>query len=135
MLLRFAGRLGQVLIAPRAALRRIEAEGGGFRDALWLVVVGTLCLRFSQFAEALLGLAQPSMATILRVAGVFSNAAREAAMVVIPATIASTVLAGRHRDATLDRVAEHVPDAAERDIEAFVGNGNSVRENQALQCV
>ena len=102
MLLRFAGRLGQVLIAPRAALRRIEAEGGGFRDALWLVVVGTLCLRFSQFAEALLGLAQPSMATILRVAGVFSNEAREAAMVVIPATIAITVLAGRHRDATLD---------------------------------
>jgi thiol-disulfide isomerase/thioredoxin len=102
VLLSFAGRLGQLLVAPRAAMRRIDVEGGGFRDALILVVLGAICLRFPQLAEAVLGLSQPSEGTILRLVGVFSSEAREAAMLVIPATLALTVLAGRRRDATLD---------------------------------
>jgi cytochrome c biogenesis protein CcmG/thiol:disulfide interchange protein DsbE len=102
VLLSFAGRLGQLLIAPRDGLRRIEARGGGFRDMLILVAIGTVCLRFPQLAEALLGLLQPSQGTVLRVVGVFSNEAREAAMVVIPATLIIIVLGGRRRDSTLD---------------------------------
>jgi thiol-disulfide isomerase/thioredoxin len=95
-------RVGQLLVAPRAALRRIDAQGGGFRDALLLVVLGTICLRFPQLAEAVLGLAQPSQGTIMRVLGVFSNEVRDAALVVIPATVALVVLAGARRDPTLD---------------------------------
>jgi len=102
VLVSFAGRLGQLLVAPKAAMRRIEVEGGGFRDMLILIVLGTICLRFPQLAEAALGLSQPSQGTILRLVGVFSNESREAATVVIPATIALILLAGRHRDATLD---------------------------------
>ena len=66
------------------------------------MVLGTICLRFPQLAEALLGLMQPSQGTLLRVVGVFSNEARDAAIVIIPATLAITVLAGRRRDANLD---------------------------------
>ena len=83
-------------------MRRIDREGGGFRDMLWLLVVGGICLRFPQLAEAVLGLSQPAQGTILRLIGVFSNESREAAMVVIPATIALILLAGRRRDASLD---------------------------------
>ncbi|HET6149134.1 MAG TPA: redoxin domain-containing protein [Polyangia bacterium] len=98
----FAGRLGQLLVAPRAAMRRIEVQGGGFRDALILVLLGGICLRFPQLAEAALGLTQPSQGAFLRLIGVFSNEARDAAMIVIPATLALTLLAGRRRDGTLD---------------------------------
>jgi len=83
-------------------MRRIDVEGGGFRDMLVLIVLGGICLRLPQLAEAALGLSQPSQGTILRLVGVFSNESREAAMVVIPATIGLILLAGRHRDATLD---------------------------------
>src|SRR6187399_8843 len=81
----FPGRLGQLLTAPGAALRRVDAEGGGFRDALLLVVLGAVALRFPQLAEAVLGLSQFSQGALLRVVAVFSNEARDAALVVIPA--------------------------------------------------
>jgi len=83
-------------------MRRIEVQGGGFRDALILVLLGGVCLRFPQLAEAALGMTQPSQGAFLRLIGVFSNEAREAAMIVIPATLALTLLAGRRRDGTLD---------------------------------
>jgi thiol-disulfide isomerase/thioredoxin len=99
--LSFVGRFGQILIAPRAAMERIEREGGGFRDAVILIVLGTITLRFPQVAEALLGLTQPSRGTILRVVGVFSNEARDALMI-IPATLGIVLLGGRRRDPNLD---------------------------------
>jgi thiol-disulfide isomerase/thioredoxin len=99
--LSFVGRFGQILVAPRAAMARIEREGGGFRDALILIVLGTITLRFPQLAEAVWGLTQPSRGTILRVVGVFSNEARDALMI-IPATVGIIVLGGRRRDANLD---------------------------------
>jgi thiol-disulfide isomerase/thioredoxin len=99
--LSFVGRFGQILIAPRAAMERIEREGGGFRDAVILIALGTITLRFPQLAEALLGLTQPSRGTILRVVGVFSNEAREALMI-IPATLGIVLLGGRRRDPNLD---------------------------------
>ncbi len=97
----FVGRFGQILVAPRAAMERIEREGGGFRDAVILIALGTVTLRFPQLAEALLGLTQPSRGTLLRVVGVFSNEAREALMI-IPATLGIVLLGGRRRDPNLD---------------------------------
>lgn len=101
MSLSFVGRFGQILVAPRAAMERIEREGGGFRDAVILIALGTVTLRFPQLAEALLGLTQPSRGTLLRVVGVFSNEAREALMI-IPATLGIVLLGGRRRDPNLD---------------------------------
>ena len=97
----FVGRFGQILVAPRAAMERIEREGGGFRDAVILIALGTVTLRFPQLAEALLGLTQPSRGTLLRVVGVFSNEARDALMI-IPATLGIVLLGGRRRDPNLD---------------------------------
>jgi len=99
--LSFVGRFGQILVAPRAAMERIEREGGGFRDAVILIALGTVTLRFPQLAEALLGLTQPSRGTLLRVVGVFSNEARDALMI-IPATLGIVLLGGRRRDPNLD---------------------------------
>src|SRR4051794_38476289 len=102
MLAGFPGRLGQLLVAPGAALRRIEVEGGGFRDALVLVVLGGIALRFPQLAEALLGLTNPSLGALSRVVAVFSNEARDALLVALPASLVVTALAGRRRDPTID---------------------------------
>src|SRR4029079_19550302 len=99
--LSFVGRLGQTLVAPRAARSRIAREGGGCRDALILIALGAVTLRFPQLAEAVLGLSQPSRGTILRVVGVFSNEARDALMI-IPATVGIVLLGGRRRDPNLD---------------------------------
>ena len=101
MSLSFVGRLGQILVAPRAAMARIERQAGGFRDALILIALGAVTLRFPQLAEAVLGLSQPSRGTILRVVGVFSNEARDALMIV-PATVGIVLLGGRRRDPNLD---------------------------------
>ena len=51
------GRLGQTLLAPRAALERVDREAGGVTDALWLVVLASVTFRFPQLLEAVLGLA------------------------------------------------------------------------------
>ncbi|HET6284490.1 MAG TPA: TlpA disulfide reductase family protein [Polyangia bacterium] len=97
------GRVGQLLVAPRAAVARIEAEGGAFRDAVWLTVMGVVGFRFLQLVEALLGLGQPSTGAFMRVLSVFANEINNAAVVVIPAALALTVLAGgRRRDPTQD---------------------------------
>jgi thiol-disulfide isomerase/thioredoxin len=99
--LSFVGRLGQILVAPRAAMARIERAGGGFRDALILVALGAVTLRFPQLAEAVLGLTQPSRGSILQVFGVFANEARDALMI-LPATVGIVLVGGRRRDPNLD---------------------------------
>jgi thiol-disulfide isomerase/thioredoxin len=96
-------RVGQLLVAPRAALSRVELEGGGLRDALWLVVLGVVTFRFPQLFEALLGLTDPgSVGALGRVASVAASEVQQAAWVVLPAAVLVTVAAGRRRDATRD---------------------------------
>jgi thiol-disulfide isomerase/thioredoxin len=99
---RLPARIGQLLVAPRAALARIDAEGGGVRDAWWLVALGAVTFRFPQLVEALLGLTDPSTGSFARVLAVLSNELLPAAWVVIPAALIVTVAAGRHRDAARD---------------------------------
>jgi thiol-disulfide isomerase/thioredoxin len=97
------GRVGQLLVAPQAAVERIEVEGGGFRDAVWLTVLGVVGFRFLQLCEALLGLAQPSTGAFMRVLSVFASEINDAAMVVLPAAVALTLIAGgKRRDPTQD---------------------------------
>jgi thiol-disulfide isomerase/thioredoxin len=96
------GRVGQTLLAPRAAFERVERHGGGVTDALWLVALGTGTFRFPQLLEALLALSQPSLDALLRVVSVFSHELLSAAFVVLPAAFALTLLAGRARDSARD---------------------------------
>jgi thiol-disulfide isomerase/thioredoxin len=94
--------VGELLVAPRAAMARIDAEGGGLRDALWLVLLGTLAFRLPQLLQALFGLQEPSLGTVSRVLAVVSNELLPAAWVVIPAAVIVTIAAGARRDASLD---------------------------------
>src|SRR5262249_10243017 len=96
-------RIGQLLVEPRVALERIDREGGGLRDALWLVVLGAITFRAPQLFEAVLAFAEPATAGgVSRLLGVFSNELLPAASVVIPAAVLVTVAAGARRDASLD---------------------------------
>jgi thiol-disulfide isomerase/thioredoxin len=81
---------------------RIERDGGGLPDALWLVGLGALAFRFAAVAEALMGLAEPSLDTFLRLASVFAREGQAAAWIVLPAAVLVTALAGARRDASRD---------------------------------
>jgi thiol-disulfide isomerase/thioredoxin len=96
------GRVGQILLAPRAALERIDRQGGGLHDAIWLVALATVTFRFPLLFEALLGLSAPSMDALLRVVSVAANEIVAAAWVVLPASVAITLLAGARRDSSRD---------------------------------
>src|SRR5579863_4597831 len=96
------GRVGQVLLAPRAALERVDREGGGLSDALSLVGLGLVTFRFPQLLEALLGLGEPSLDALLRVVSVAANELVGAAWIVLPAAVVVTLLAGARRDASRD---------------------------------
>ncbi len=97
-------RIGGLLTVPREALRAIEARGGGLRDALVLVALGALCLRFREMARASLGLVQVSAVSVLqRILGAALHEVNEAAIVILAAAVGVTILAGRgRREPTLD---------------------------------
>jgi thiol-disulfide isomerase/thioredoxin len=95
----FPHRLGELLAAPTTALRRVEAQGGGLRDTLFLVALGAICFRFPQLAEALLGVAAGGGGSII---SLFSQELGDAALVAIPAVIGITLFAGANRDFGLD---------------------------------
>jgi thiol-disulfide isomerase/thioredoxin len=99
---RLPGRIGQVLLAPREALARVDREGGGVQDAIWLVALAAVTFRFPQLLEALLGLSQPSADTLLRVVSVVANEMVGAAWFVLPAAVVVTALAGARRDSSRD---------------------------------
>jgi thiol-disulfide isomerase/thioredoxin len=96
------GRIGQVLLAPRAGLARVDREGGGVNDALWLVALATLTFRFPSLLEALLGLSALSLDAALRVVSVAANELVGAAWFVLPAAVIVTALAGARRDSSRD---------------------------------
>jgi thiol-disulfide isomerase/thioredoxin len=95
-------RVGQILVAPRAALRRIDAEGGGLRDAVWLVAVGVIAFRLPELCRALLAIAGPTSGVVMRLVGLFLDEAKQAAWAVLPAAVIVTATAGARRDATRD---------------------------------
>ena len=99
---RFPARIGQALVAPRAAATRVEAEGGSLRDALWLVVLGVVTFRLPELCRVLLAIAGPATGSLIRVAGLFLDETRDAAWVVLPAAVIVTAAAGSRRDATRD---------------------------------
>ena len=99
---KFPVRVGALLASPRMALARVDAQGGGFRDAVIWTLIGVVAFRFQQLAESLMALGQPSQGAVGHLLGVWANELNEAAMVVIPAAIILTLLAGRFRDPAQD---------------------------------
>ena len=91
-------RLGMMIAEPRRGLQLYEELGGGVRDAAWLVLAGILCFRLEDCTRAILGITHLSLGTVLRQAlAIVSFEVREAIVVVLPAAVAITLLAGRDR--------------------------------------
>jgi thiol-disulfide isomerase/thioredoxin len=83
-------------------MARVDVEGGGLRDAIWLVVFGVVAFRLPELVRTLLAVAGPTSGAVLRLLGLFSDEAKDAAWVVLPAAVIVTALAGKRRDATRD---------------------------------
>jgi thiol-disulfide isomerase/thioredoxin len=97
-----ATRVGEILVAPTRALRRVEAGRSAFNDAVALVVVGVVAFRLPELIQAVLAVLGPASGTFARLAGLFAAEVQEAAMVVLPAALAVTALAGARRDPSRD---------------------------------
>jgi peroxiredoxin len=95
-------RVGQILVAPRAALARIDAAGGGLRDAMLLVLVGVVTIRLPELLRLVLMVAGPVSGALMRVAGLVLDEIRLGAWVVLPAAVIVTATAGRRRDSGRD---------------------------------
>ncbi|HVV17589.1 MAG TPA: TlpA disulfide reductase family protein [Polyangia bacterium] len=98
----FPARIGQILVAPRAALARIDATGGGLRDAILLVLVGVVTIRLPELLRAILLVAGPATGALMRVAGLLIDEVRQAAWIVLPAAVVVTATAGARRDSGRD---------------------------------
>jgi thiol-disulfide isomerase/thioredoxin len=98
-------RLGTILASPRRALEEIDSRGtGGVRDAVWLVVVATVCLRLEDLASAVRGLGDGDLlGTMRQTVAVLAQELRMPVVLAIAAGVLITVTAGRgHRDPATD---------------------------------
>jgi thiol-disulfide isomerase/thioredoxin len=91
-----------LLVAPATALRRVDAVGGAFNDAVALVVAGVVAFRLPELIQAILAILGPTSGAFVRLAGVFAAEVQEAAIVILPAALAITALAGARRDPSRD---------------------------------
>ncbi len=96
------GRVGQLLLAPRDAMARVDRERGALTDALWLVAIGALTFRFAQVLQALLTGVETAGGALGGVARVAAAELQSAAFVVLPAAAIVTALAGARRDSARD---------------------------------
>jgi thiol-disulfide isomerase/thioredoxin len=101
-LLGLPGRVGQLLFAPAAGMARVEREHGGLSDTWWLIAFGALTFRFARLLEALLDGAQSPAGALGGVARVAAAELMTAAIVVLPAAVIVTLLAGARRDSSRD---------------------------------
>jgi thiol-disulfide isomerase/thioredoxin len=95
-------RVGHIIVAPRAAMTRIERAGGAVSDAVGLVVLGVVAFRLPELVRGLWAVGGPVSGALLRVVGLFVDEAKRAAWVVLPAATLVTLAAGRRRDASRD---------------------------------
>jgi thiol-disulfide isomerase/thioredoxin len=101
-LLGLPARIGRLLTAPDAALADVDAEGGGLRDALALVVAAVVAFRLPELVHAVLMVAGPTSGAFMRLVALFGDEARHAAWFVLPAAVVVTFVAGARRDAGRD---------------------------------
>jgi thiol-disulfide isomerase/thioredoxin len=101
-LLGLPARVGQLLLAPAAGMARVDREHGALNDAFWLVGLGALTFRFARVLEALLDGAQSASGALSGLARVVAAELQAAALVVLPAAVIVTLLAGKRRDSSRD---------------------------------
>jgi thiol-disulfide isomerase/thioredoxin len=97
-----ATRVGEILVAPTTALRRVDAGRSAFNDAVALVIIGVVVFRLPELIQAVLAVLGPASGTFARLAGLFAAEVQDAATIVLPAALAVTALAGARRDPSRD---------------------------------
>lgn len=91
-------RIGLLLARPRTALSIIEKQGGALGDAVTLSVLGVLCFRSEELVRPLFSLGTVSLLdAVLRMLGIAASELRSGALVVLPAAVLLTLMAGRGR--------------------------------------
>jgi thiol-disulfide isomerase/thioredoxin len=99
-LLRFPRTLGEVLVAPRRALREIDArERGGFSALVIWALLAAIGLRFTALADAVIGFEAGGG---LRVVSVLVSELTEAVPVALVASLLVVIAAGGKREPSLD---------------------------------
>lgn len=102
---RWHTRIGALLVAPQPALARIQTQGrGAVVDSLRLLFLGVLCFQLPDLARAVVTAREISWRSALPgVLNLLAQEFRAALIVVLPASLAITLLAGRRRrDSGLD---------------------------------
>jgi cytochrome c biogenesis protein CcmG/thiol:disulfide interchange protein DsbE len=94
---RLPARVGALLASPNRALAEVERHGGGVRDALWVAVVASFCLRLSEIERAFIGWQAAPLAVVRQVLMVLAQQLRWPVVMAAAASVLVTVLAGRAR--------------------------------------
>jgi len=99
-LLRFPRTLGEVLVAPRRALREIDSrERGGFSALVIWALIAAIGLRFTALADAVIGFEAGGG---LRVVSVLVGELTEAVPIALGASLLVVIAAGAKREPSID---------------------------------
>jgi peroxiredoxin len=90
-------RVGALLASPNRALAEVDRQGGGVRDALWVAVVASVCLRLTEVERAFIGWEAAPFAVVRQVLMVLAQQLRWPVVMSVAASVLITVLAGRGR--------------------------------------
>ena len=99
---RLPARIGALLASPSRALADVDRHGGGVRDALWVAVVASLCLRLKDVETAFIGWEAAPVAVLRQVLMVLARELRWPVVLGVAASVLITVLAGKTRDPARD---------------------------------
>jgi peroxiredoxin len=94
---RLPARIGALLASPATALPEVDREGGGVRDALWVAVVASVCLRLAEIERAFIGWEAAPLAVVRQVLMVLAQQFRWPVVMAVAASVVITVLAGKGR--------------------------------------
>src|SRR5205814_4466402 len=94
---RLPARIGAVLASPARALAEVDRQGGGVRDALWVAVLASACLRLQDIARGFIGWEAAPLAALRQVLMVLAQELRWPVVMGVMASVLITTLAGRGR--------------------------------------
>jgi peroxiredoxin len=90
-------RIGALLASPNRALADVDREGGGVRDALWVAVVTSACVRLGDIERAFIGWEAAPLAAARQVLMLLAQQLRWPVVMGVAASLLITVLAGKGR--------------------------------------
>jgi peroxiredoxin len=100
---RLPARIGALLASPTRALAEVDREGGGVRDALWVAIAASACLKLNEIERAFIGWEAAPLAVVRQVLMVLAQQLRWPVVMAVAASVLITVLAGKgKRDPSRD---------------------------------